>query len=632
MGPELRYKGRQKISVFLILFGDQSPLSSLYKPPISFGCLAFQMPDTQLNDCYSEVPFHIPDNMTLARFILDYRHGIRPERQTIPCLIDNDSGRVLGINELKQRTEQLYMGLVQAFCLDGNDVVMLLSPNHIDYSVAIWATHFLGGIVTCSNPQLRVDELVHQLSTVKVRLMVVHSNTLETALSAARIVGLPSDRIVLIDEPQCEPTAAGPSSDRWSIPRLVDLGERAIRSYSDGFVPPCGTVEGSSKVAMLCWSSGTTGPPKAVAISHKALIANIIQMAVHNGVQHLERCSKVRTKRSYAPGDIALAVLPFYHVAGLVISLHLAIFSSMTVVVMTKWSLADMLKSISCYNISHLYLVPPQALALSKHPLVESRSFLSQVRYIMIGAAPVPPSVQETLFRLFPDAQIGQAYGLTEMTTTVAMIAADQKHGPLGSGGRLLPGITVQVLKPDGTLADSGEKGELVVKGPACAMGYFNDPVSTKETFTNGWVKTGDEAVVTEDKEVYILDRIKEMIKVKGLQVAPAEIEGCLLTHPDVEDACVVSVLDDVGRELPTAFVVLSPSSAHYLQRNGSSLTKCKQDIIDFVKEQKAPYKRLSGGVLFTETIPRNPSGKILRRILRERARHEVGVVATPRL
>lgn len=114
----------------------------------------------------------------------------------------------------------------------------------------------------CSNPQLRVDELVHQLSTVKVRLMVVHSNTLETALSAARIVGLPSDRIVLIDEPQCEPTAAGPSSDRWSIPRLVDLGERAIRSYSDGFVPPCGTVEGSSKVAMLCWSSGTTGPPK----------------------------------------------------------------------------------------------------------------------------------------------------------------------------------------------------------------------------------------------------------------------------------------------------------------------------------------------------------------------------------
>ncbi|PPQ69304.1 hypothetical protein CVT24_001670 [Panaeolus cyanescens] len=566
------------------------------------------MTDTQPNDFTGVLP-HIPDDMTLAQFMLGCQHDIQPERQNIPCLIDNDTGRTIGMVELKRRTEQLSIGLAQTFRIGENDVGKGSRPSQShryaiyivytlraefhgtkDYPVAIWATHLLGGIVTCSNPQLKVDELVHQLNTVKVKLILVNSSALGTALSAARIIGLPSDRIVLIDATECNNSAAEFSSEAWTIPRLVSAGEQAAASFSDSRASTNGTVKGSSKVALLCWSSGTTGPPKAVAISHTALIANIIQMAVHNGVKRSE--GSIRKRRSYNPGDVALGVLPFYRKKFAVPSSLCKHAASPSAILLHDrrgdWEVLLSRHAQKYFSLRYFSPLPSTTSSISSDE----------------GAAPVPPPVQETLFRLFPNVQIGQAYGLTEMTTTVSMIAADQEHGRLGSSGRLLPGIMARVIKPDGSVAESGERGELVVKGPASAMGYFNDPAATKETFVNGWVRTGDEVVVTEDQEVFVLDRIKEMIKVKGFQVAPAELEGCLLTHPDVEDACVVSVLDDVGRELPTAYVVLSTSTSRCLQRNETRSVQCKQSIIDFVTQHKAPYKRLTGGVLFTEVIP----------------------------
>ncbi|KAF8158557.1 hypothetical protein B0H34DRAFT_797926 [Crassisporium funariophilum] len=397
-----------------------------------------------------------------------------------------------------------------------------------------------------------------------------------------------------------------------NVAELIDIGLRETDAFHE---QPLNQGEGKTRIALLCWSSGTTGKPKAVAIPHRALIANIVQMAAHNQV---DRALGHRDNRSYRPGDIALGVLPFYHVAGLVISLHLVVFSAMTLVVVENYNFSNMLNSISRHQISHLYLVPPQAVTFTKDPLVSQRD-CSHVKYVMIGAAPLSGEIQERLTHVFPMAQIGQAYGLTEMTTTLAMVSATQQQGPLGSGGRLLPGTQARVIRQDGSLARYGERGELVVKGPSKALGYFDDIRATEETFVNGWVRTGDEVVMTKDREIFILDRLKEILKVKGFQVSPAELEGCLLTHPDVLDACVVGVPDEYSGELPAAFVVLTASAAERMAREAKSATRVS--ISKHIEARKVSYKHLTGGIYFIDSIPKNGSGKILRRVLREEAK-----------
>lgn len=297
-------------------------------------------------DAEASLP-HIPDNISLSRFILEYRHEIQPARGNTPCLIDDSTGRQITLEELRERTSMLANALHSEFNLGNKDVVMLVGPNHIDYPVALWAVHKLGGIVTCSNPQFTPDELSYQLSTAKVTLMIVHSTALELAVTAARLSALPSDRIIVFDDHLPSP----PRPKRWTVPGLIHLGLKedqgpVERTFSAG--------EGKSKIALLCWSSGTTGKPKAVAISHHALIANIIQMATHNQV---DRPLVLRDGRSYRPGDVALGVLPFYHVAGLVIGLHLTMFCAMTLVVVSKYDFDDMLNSIISHNITHLLLV-----------------------------------------------------------------------------------------------------------------------------------------------------------------------------------------------------------------------------------------------------------------------------------
>ncbi|CAA7269123.1 unnamed protein product [Cyclocybe aegerita] len=557
---------------------------------------------------------HIPDNLTVAQFMLDYQHEIRPLRGLTPCLIDDATGQPFSLETLRTRTDDLANGLFHEYNIGEEDTVMLVSPNHIDYPVAIWAVHKLGGIVTCSNPLLTVDELVYQLETAGVTFVLVHSNVLTIALDAARTIGLPPGRVVLLDQP---PSSHGFESFQ-GVPALIKLGHERVRMFSERVL--C-IGEGKTKIALLCWSSGTTGKPKAVAIPHYAFIANVIQMATHNqvgeGFGH-------RGRQSYGPGDVALGVLPFYHVAGLVLSLHLTVFCAMTLVVVPKYDFDAMLESILRYDVSHLVLVPPQAVMLAKYPRILDHDF-TRVKYVIIGAAPVSREVQERLCRIFPSAQIGQAYGLTEMTTTLAMVSPKQRRGPLGSSGRLLPGIQARVVKPDGSLARYGERGELIVKGPGNVLGYFNNPQATSETFIDGWVHTGDEVVLTKDREVFVFDRLKEFMKVRGFQVAPAELEGCLLSHPDVADACVVGLPDDYNGELPLAYIVLSPSASERISRNSSMAGFFCSSIIKHVDERKAGFKRLTGGVRFVESIPKNGSGKILRRILREDAKLNPG-------
>ncbi|KAF9005399.1 hypothetical protein BDQ17DRAFT_346272 [Cyathus striatus] len=254
----------------------------------------------------------IPDNVTISQFMLDEQPFFMSHSNT-SCLIDDKSGQSVSLEELRDDTHALAAALQSRYNLGENSISMIISPNHIDYPVSMWAIHRLGGIITFSNPQFTADELAYQLEVARVTFIIVHSAVLQVAVSAAQLVNLPLDRVILLDH-----TTESLQLDTFRLPTVRELIIEGHKWKSTIKERMLAAGEGKSKIALLCWSSGTTGKPKAVAISHYAFIANIIQMAVHNhvGSDH----------SPYRPGDIALGALPFFHVAGLVINLHFVLF------------------------------------------------------------------------------------------------------------------------------------------------------------------------------------------------------------------------------------------------------------------------------------------------------------------
>ncbi|KAJ7695976.1 phenylacetyl-CoA ligase [Mycena rosella] len=548
----------------------------------------------------------IPDDLTIPQFQLDHCTGPKRSSKT-PCLIEDASGRQVFLEEVRERTQGLTNALSSLYSIGEEDVVLLFSRNHLDYPIALWAVHRVGGIVSPANPDFSRKELEFQLKATKATLLIIHPDALDVSVAAARETGLPMDRILVFDVPNAK------ASNFITVDGLIKRGLR-MKAFSDRRLRP---GEGRTKLALLSFSSGTTGTPKAVAIPHIAVIANVLQLAAHSKVN--EECGEWKDRR-YRPGDVAIGVLPFYHIYGLVVNLHFLLYCAMTIVVVPKFNFEGMLRSIVRHKITHLMIVPPQAVLLCKHPAVKKYD-LSGIRYIMIGAAPLSDEVNEKLFRLFPDAHIGQGYGMTETCTVTSIWPIERKRGISGSAGQLVPGVIARVVKTDGTLGGYNEVGELVVKAPSNALGYYNNPQATEETFIDGFVRTGDEVRITPEGELWIIDRIKEIMKVRGFQVAPAELEGTLLDHPDVSDACVVGVPDEYSGEVPLAFVVLSEDAARKVTQSPGALQDITTSILKHVADNKIAYKHLAGGVEFVDSIPKNPSGKLLRRMLRERAK-----------
>ncbi|KAG2032893.1 hypothetical protein BDR03DRAFT_903206 [Suillus americanus] len=542
---------------------------------------------------------HIPDDLTLAQFVLDVEHVRRPVRENGAWIVDDQSGRKIGLEELRARTYGLANALNIRYNIQEDDVVLIYSPNHIDYLVATWAAHRLGAAVSGANPLFTVDELVYQISTVKAAVIITHPDSLKVALSSAHAAGVSADRIVLFDVEDAD------AAQKLTVQALVSQGLASAPNFTERKLAP---GEGKTKVAFLNFSSGTTGRPKAVAIPHYSPIANVIQLATHHKV------GEEYAGQRFKPGDVCCAVLPLYHIYGLVFNAHFAFFCGMTVVLTAKYNFLDFLKSIIRHHITHLMLVPPQLVQLCKHPAVKSYDF-SHIRYVTSGAAPLSREVMEQLVQTFPNADLGQSYGLTETGPVVSSWALDKRCDLSGGAGQLLPGIIGRVEKPDGTLADFDEPGELVVKTQALALGYANNLEATKETFVNGWLRTGDEVTMNRKGEIV------EMLKVRGFQVAPAELEGCILDHPDVTDTCVVGIQDEYSGDLPLAFVVLRPEATKRVEDNLSAADEIKASIMKHVADNKVGYKKLAGGVEIIDVIPKNPSGKLLRRVLRDKAR-----------
>ncbi|KAH9927963.1 acetyl-CoA synthetase-like protein [Epithele typhae] len=542
---------------------------------------------------------YIPDDVTIAHFVMDYQHPVRPRwsNDIRPWLIEEATGRQIGSDEIRSRMFGLSNALKIRWNIGYDDPVCVFSPNHVDYPVVMWAVQNLGGIVSTANPTYTADELAHQLEAIRARLVVVHPDVLQVALEAARMIGLSEDAIILFEKAVARP----------NILDLIESGLKEPQRFTPLSFRP---GQAKEKLALLSFSSGTTGRPKAVMISHYSMIANIVMYGEH---MRQNRAKTSPDMHFCLPGDVIYGILPFYHAFGMHFVVLMNMVFGTTVVVAPKFSLQQMLDSIQRYRITNLAVVPPQVIAMCKSPITKDYD-LSSLRSIVSGAAPLGPEVTDQLAQLLPKCIIGQVYGLTEAATGVVFAAHGLKVPTPGSAGVLVPGVVARVVKADGSLAGFDELGELQVKQPSIALGYFNNPQATAETYVDGWVRTGDEVRINAAKELFVVDRIKELLKVRGLQVAPSELEGHLLDHAAVRDACVVGVPDEYSGDLPVAFVVLAPEA---VQGNKGDL---KRALMLHVSEHKARHKWLAA-VEFVDEIPKNPSGKLLRRVLRDQAK-----------
>ncbi|KAJ7705707.1 phenylacetyl-CoA ligase [Mycena metata] len=565
----------------------------------------------------SEIPLpEIPADLTVAEFLLDdYVHPIGEMRRGADDVwfIDDTTGRKFTFSELKTRSSHLAVGLA-AHNIKENDVVLFFSPNHVDYVVATWAFHRLGAIIATANPMYTTQELINLLEICQATKIVTDERFLRTASAAAKAVGIPVTSIFLIDVSE---NWKDVSSDNISISLVVSQGETSDSDLPDVKLSPGG---GRTKAAFIFFSSGTTGKSKAIMLSHYAVIANMIQMAALQRENGQPRGPK---QWALLSGDVVTGLLPFFHVYGLIVNVYWACFLGLVVDIFPQFSLSSFLASITRYHISHLFLVPPHVVLICKDPSVQARDY-SHVKLIFTGGASLSVTLMNTAKEIFPNVSISQGYGMSELI--IAAIQSPLQRINDGSCGPMLPGFVAKVLKSDGSYGGPGETGELVMTGPSIGMGYLGDEAATKATFVDSWVHSGDEVRFSESGNLFIVDRLKELIKVRGFQVAPAEIEDHLMAHPFVADACVVPFPDEYSGEIPLAFIVPS-ASARKLLEDGEDEVTIRKEIQKHVSDHKIKEKWLTGGVRFIDAIPKSPSGKILRRILRDRLPRSSDVV-----
>ncbi|KAJ3299367.1 hypothetical protein HDU76_006320, partial [Blyttiomyces sp. JEL0837] len=436
------------------------------------------------------------------------------------------------------------------------------------------------GTITTANPTYTASELAYQLKDAGASYLITNVDLLPAALEAANEANIPNDRILLL------PTG---NSDNQEFRYIQDV-------YSVQY-PPVVTFtkeEIWNQPAYLCYSSGTTGRSKGVETTHRNLVSNVLQFVVFQ-----------RAMKEVRPDDVWTGVLPFYHIYGLCLSLHVAAYYSNAVVVVPKFELESFLSYLAKYNVGIAHIVPPIAVAFAKSPVVDKFKF-PKLYGLMSGAAPLGSDLSALIIKRL-GIPILQGYGMTELSPlcTITPIHAVVD----GASGLLAPLMEARLVSPEtGKDVASGKEGELWVRGPNVMKGYHNNEKATKETIDEqGWLHTGDIAVVDKKGYFYIVDRIKELIKYKGLQVAPAELEAYLLTHPAIADAAVIPRPDENAGELPRAYVVLKP---------GAKVTEL--EVQKFIEGKVAQHKRLRGGVAFIDAIPKAASGKILRRVLRD--------------
>ncbi|XP_071441207.1 uncharacterized protein [Hetaerina americana] len=516
------------------------------------------------------------------------RIGEWENRKAVTCAVTGISYSYKELRELCQRfassllapTEEGGLGMKKG------DVIGIMMQNGPDYPVVFHGAIEAGLVVTTANPSFTVGEISRQLSIANAKILVSSYGFLENAIAAVKDSHSCS-HIIVVDNPKVD----GDLQGCISYSRLISSPAQLKYLDSKGEINLRSTV-------VLPFSSGTEGLPKGVKLSHMNLVSSMCM------VQHPEVLARHSDDPMYQ--DVVLGVLPLYHIFGMNAVMNVCLNMGRHNVFIPKFEPATFLNAIRKYKPTILYLVPPLLLYLAKHPGV-TREDLSSFCQIVSGAATAsPPVIKAFLERAGrDDIDFREGYGLTE-TAGVSALLPPRALGKIGSCGLLTPFTEGRVVDGTGKGLKSHEKGELLLKGPQVMEGYLNDEKATRNTLdADGWLHTGDIAYYDDEGFFYIVDRMKELIKVKGNQVSPTELEAILRQCPGVGDVAVVGVPDDRSGELPAAFVVRGP---------GSEVTE--RDVHAWMSPRAAAFKQLAGGVRFIDAIPKSPSGKVLRREL----------------
>lgn len=543
----------------------QSPTPTPENPPVENFIFRSKLPDIPISN-------HLPLHTYCFEKITEF--------SDTPCLISGSSGRIYTFAETHLICQKSAAGLSKLGIKKG-DVIMILLQNAPEFAFSFMGASMIGAITTTANPFCTSAEIFKQFSASGAKLVITQSQYVHKLRDTGEKFPKIGEEftVITIDDPP-------ESCLHFSV--ISGADEREIPSVS---------IDPDDPVSMP-FSSGTTGLPKGVILTHKSLISSVAQQVDgENPNLYLKT------------DDIVLCVLPLFHIYSLNSVLLCSLRAGAGVLLMHKFEIGSLLELIQRHRVSVAPVVPPLVLALAKNPMVASFD-LSSIRVVLSGAAPLGKELEEALHSRLPQAVFGQGYGMTEAGPVLSMCLGFAKQAfptKSGSCGTVVRNAELKVIDPEtGFSLQYNQPGEICIRGPQIMKGYLNDAEATASTIdVDGWLHTGDVGYVDDDDEVFIVDRVKELIKFKGFQVPPAELEALLISHPSIADAAVVPQKDEAAGEVPVAFVVRS---------NGFELTE--EAVKEFIAKQVVFYKRLHK-VYFVHAIPKSASGKILRKDLR---------------
>jgi acyl-CoA synthetase (AMP-forming)/AMP-acid ligase II len=489
-------------------------------------------------------------------------------RRDATAIVDGPTGRSYSYAQLAGMVASFAGGLT-ARGFGKGDVLAIIAPNIPEYAVVFHGTCMAGGTVTTVNPTYGAEEIAYQLTDARATMAITIGMFLPAVQEAARRAGV--TEVFTFD--------------------AVDGAEQFTGLFGEPITDPP-AIDPDVDLAVLPYSSGTTGMPKGVMLTHRNLVANILQ-----------------TKAAVQMGEdeVVIAVLPFFHIYGMQVLMNGVLEHGAKLVTMPRFDLEQFLSLVQEHRVTRAFVVPPIVLALAKHPLVDAYDLSSLVQ-VVSGAAPLGADLAQAASERI-GTEVVQGYGLTE-TSPVTNFTPVGGARP-GTVGILVPNLELRVVDPiSGEDQGPGGEGELWYRGPNVMRGYLGRAEETGAMLDDdGWLHTGDIGVVDAEGYLSITDRLKELIKVKGFQVPPAELEALLITHPEIADVAVIGVEDEESGEIPKAFVVRAP---------GSDLSE--EAVRAFSAEHLATYKQVRV-VEFIDEVPKSASGKILRRELRDRER-----------
>jgi acyl-CoA synthetase (AMP-forming)/AMP-acid ligase II len=498
------------------------------------------------------------------------------------ALIDGTTGRTITYSELVESIARVAASLSRRGFKKG-EVFGILSPNLPEYAIIFHAVASLGGINSPVNPLYTENEIAHQLKDAGARFLVTVPQCLAKAVNAARAANI--EEVFVFENAACVTGDAGGFDEANSATPFSSLLD------SNGEFPEV-AINVREDLVALPYSSGTTGLPKGVMLTHHNLVANMCQM---EGLQILTE------------NDILICILPLFHIYGLGVVLNMGLYQGATIVMLQRFELEPFLQTLQDYAVTLTHVVPPIILALSKNPVVANYD-LSKLKTIFSGAAPLDEHLTRACMQRL-SCEVRQGYGMTETSPVTHSSPADPALVKFGSVGLPAPNTECKIIDLEtGESLGHNKEGEVCVRGPQVMRGYLNRPEATAATIDpDGWLHTGDIGYADDEGHFYIVDRAKELIKYKGFQVPPAELEALLLMHPCVADAAVIPYPDDEAGEVPKAFVVLKGEVP-------------AEELMNFVAGRVAPHKKIRK-LEFIEKIPKSPSGKILRRLLVQQER-----------